>query len=268
MLPTSLSWMIVTDLDGSLLDHDTYRWDAAQTWLDRFVIHHIPVVFCTSKTATEVQQLQMQMQLIDMPYICENGGIFYVDGEHHIVSTQQHKQDYSQIVSQLQNIREQYAWQYSGFADVEVQQIIAWTGLDSQSAMYAKQRQASEPILWQDTDENLQKFKEQLALRKLDLIKGGRFWHVMNQGSDKYHALQQLLAYYQQQNLEFRTIGLGDSPNDALFLQHTDCSVVIQSKYADRIQLDQHEHVYYTQNTGPQGWAEGLDYFLTSLREQ
>ncbi|MSE15042.1 mannosyl-3-phosphoglycerate phosphatase-related protein, partial [Pantoea agglomerans] len=25
--------MIITDLDGSLLDHHTYRWDAATEWL-------------------------------------------------------------------------------------------------------------------------------------------------------------------------------------------------------------------------------------------
>ena len=51
MLRLNSSLMIVTDLDGSLLDHHDYNWDAASEWLARLKQQAIPVVFCSSKTA-------------------------------------------------------------------------------------------------------------------------------------------------------------------------------------------------------------------------
>ncbi len=58
-MPTLLQpLMIVTDLDGSLLDHHSYRWDAAVDWLDQLQQHQIPLVICTSKTAAEILPLQ------------------------------------------------------------------------------------------------------------------------------------------------------------------------------------------------------------------
>ncbi|KFF65154.1 hypothetical protein IW01_18330 [Pectobacterium brasiliense] len=43
--------IIFSDLDGSLLDHETYRWDAAQPWLTRLANEGIPLVwFCVGYT--------------------------------------------------------------------------------------------------------------------------------------------------------------------------------------------------------------------------
>ena len=50
--------MIITDLDGSLLDHHTYRWDAATEWLTTLKQHKVQLVICSSKTAAEVIPLQ------------------------------------------------------------------------------------------------------------------------------------------------------------------------------------------------------------------
>lgn len=50
--------MIITDLDGSLLDHHTYRWDAATEWLTTLKQYAVPLVICSSKTAAEIIPLQ------------------------------------------------------------------------------------------------------------------------------------------------------------------------------------------------------------------
>src|SRR2546423_300740 len=70
-------WVVFTDLDGTLLDAETYRYDAARQGLDRLREHAIPLIICTSKTRAEVEPLRNELGNTD-PFIVENGGALYV----------------------------------------------------------------------------------------------------------------------------------------------------------------------------------------------
>ena len=67
------SWVVVTDLDGTLLDAETYSWEPARAALAALVARAIPVIFCTSKTRAETEVLQAVMGIGD-PSIVESGG--------------------------------------------------------------------------------------------------------------------------------------------------------------------------------------------------
>ena len=71
----SNSWWIVTDLDGTLLDH-SYSWEPARTTLRWLQEQQIPVIPCTSKTAEEVRGFRDDAGLRD-PFIVENGGAIH-----------------------------------------------------------------------------------------------------------------------------------------------------------------------------------------------
>ena len=75
-----LNWWVVTDLDGTLLDHN-YDLSPAIDLLNYLKSIGVPVIPCTSKTASEVKKLRNQYDLID-PYIVENGGAIYGDIDH------------------------------------------------------------------------------------------------------------------------------------------------------------------------------------------
>lgn len=47
--------IIFSDLDGTLLDHDDYRWQAAGPALDRLKAAQIPLVLNSSKTMPEIR---------------------------------------------------------------------------------------------------------------------------------------------------------------------------------------------------------------------
>lgn len=68
-----LKLAVFTDLDGTLLDHNTYSWDAARPALDRLVRLQCLVVLASSKTAAEVLALQDIMALSGQPALVENG---------------------------------------------------------------------------------------------------------------------------------------------------------------------------------------------------
>ena len=73
MIPLDSSLLIVTDLDGSLLDHHDYNWQAASEWLARLKQQQIPLVICSSKTAAEIIPLQKRLGIAGAPFIAENG---------------------------------------------------------------------------------------------------------------------------------------------------------------------------------------------------
>jgi len=69
--------LVFTDLDGTLLDHDTYSWAAAAPALEELQRREIPLIFCTSKTDAEVQALRRAMGN-SHPFIVENGGAIVI----------------------------------------------------------------------------------------------------------------------------------------------------------------------------------------------
>lgn len=61
-------YIIFTDLDGSLLDHDTYSHRAADSTLAKLHQMNVPVVPNTSKTLAELKEFNQQLEL-DAPFI-------------------------------------------------------------------------------------------------------------------------------------------------------------------------------------------------------
>lgn len=61
--------LIFSDLDGSLLDIHTYEWQPAMPWLDRLLDNQVPVILCSSKTAAEMLDLQLDLGLEGLPLL-------------------------------------------------------------------------------------------------------------------------------------------------------------------------------------------------------
>ena len=68
-------WWVVTDLDGTLMDH-SYSWAAAEAAIAALQQKGIPIIPCTSKTAEEVRLFRKRAGLRD-PFIVENGGAIH-----------------------------------------------------------------------------------------------------------------------------------------------------------------------------------------------
>lgn len=69
--------IVFSDLDGTLLDEDSYSFAAAEPALALMRRHRVPLVLATSKTRAEVEELRTRLDNRD-PFIVENGGgIFF-----------------------------------------------------------------------------------------------------------------------------------------------------------------------------------------------
>lgn len=260
--------IIISDLDGTLLDHYTHQWTPAQAWLTRLNEYQIPVVLCSSKTAAEIIALQREFALEGLPFIAENGAVIGLD------TRWSGHPDYPRLVTGtghdailpiLHNLRNEKGYKFTGISDVDEHTFAEWSGLTPKMATMAKQQEASETLIWRDDDEKLASFTEELARAGLMLLEGGRFWHVLDSRAGKKQATDWLISQYQQQHTgKFTTIGLGNSPSDAGLLDAVDYAVVVKGYNRNSVILkqDNQQRVYRTQLYGPAGWCEGLNHFI------
>lgn len=267
--------IIFTDLDGSLLNHHDYQYDAALPLLAQLDDAGIPVVFTTSKTREEVLALRIELDNRH-PFIIENGaavlipqGYFSQQPDNTVDNDRYWICEFVQPREHWQRIIEQagvsHQNRYTTFAQAGVDGIIEMTGLSVEAATMAGNRHYGEPLQWRGDTEQLDSFVHQLQSLGANVLQGGRFIHVSGD-CDKGRALHWLTTVFQQAHPDSNcvTIALGDSGNDIAMLNAADYPIIVKSPVASPPKLE-HSKVYTTQTIAPEGWVEGVQNRLKHL---
>lgn len=253
---------VFTDLDGTLLDHDTYSFDAALPAIEALKARGIPVILASSKTEAEMAPIADALGL-DTPMIVENGaGLARFNGEHDCQSDV-----YPRIRSLLENLPAALEGRFSGFGDWSDETVATATGLPLASARLARQRRFSEPGLWRGNESERDAFIALLHAHDLTAVQGGRFFTIMPRGS-KADAMQRVIRHFSEtQGEPIFTIALGDAPNDLAMLQAADLGVIIANPHHAPLPVTERErngHILRSTLAGPAGWNETI---LTILHD-
>ena len=250
-LPSPDHWIVYTDLDGTLLNHHTYDFDAVRPVLARLQELGVPVVLNSSKTLAELEVWQQKLQL-ETPMIAENGGVISLGkGQEDILVGQ----PYDSIRSFLRLCREQHHWEFEGFGDWTIAELMNETGLHANEAVLASERSVTEPIIWKDSDANLMAFQQRLAGQHMALKKGGRFYHVMGK-HDKSDAMRVLARQCFADKVKPFVIALGDSENDVSMLRLADLAVVLPNASGNSLSVS---NAVYSKQPAPEGWASAFE---------
>lgn len=263
--------LVFTDLDGTLLDQDSYAFEAAVPALERLARLAVPVIPVTSKTLAEIEVLVPSLGL-NGPCIAESGGLVAIPRGYFTPPLRLQplgpflveylSPPYAEILAVLEDLRRTASFEFTGFSDLSDAEVARLTDLDAESARRARRRLCSEPLLWRDSAEARQHFSRRLRERGLSLAEGGRFLHVLGQ-TDKSRAIDRLKGYYRGAGLsEFETIALGDSPNDVPMLQGADTAVVVRRKDEGRLAMESRADLVRTAASGPAGWNEFFQAYL------
>jgi len=265
--------LIFTDLDGTLLDHEDYSFSAAQGMLHQLAQRKITVIPNTSKTRAEVLKISQAMELKG-PFIVENGAAVYiptnclpsqpadttVDNGYWCKTFAPPR---SQWIKLLNSLQTQYGDLFRHFAAMSVEQVCKATGLSTNDAQLAMQREFGEPIEWLGSTEQKSHFITALQGLGANPVEGGRFLNLKGD-TDKGLAMQWLVAQYQQQLVQhdWVSVALGDGQNDVSMLELADYAVRILSPVNPLPVVNTKQHLITSTLTGPAGWAECLEKLL------
>ena len=229
--------IVFTDLDGTLLDHHTYEWEAARPALRELQRRQVPLVLCTSKTKAEVLPLARELEL-QYPFVAENGGAVYIPRNYFsfaLPTARVHTgyqvlelgERYRKLVRALEEAAQTSGVRVRGFSHMTDEEVAQRCDLDLAAARRARRREFDEPFVVENgSEKETARFFQTLQQKGLRWRRGGRFYHLMG-NNDKGLAVGKMIELYRQLHGEVRTVGLGDSANDTDFLAVVDLAVIV-----------------------------------------
>ena len=276
-MPEKKRILIFTDLDGTLLDHFDYNWEAARPALQRIFEEEIPLIFCSSKTRQEMIYYRGLMGVLD-PFVVENGAAIYVPLGYFprpVSSVQRGGYEvielgvpYATLRAFLEEARERLGIDLRGFGDMEVGEIQQMTALPTHLAEFAKQREYNEPFYFVHPEDEARLGElEALAREKnLRITRGGRFFHLSGQ-HDKGMAVRRLVGLFREhENVTPMTIGVGDSPNDLDMLRAVDIPVLVKNSRGEyNAEVLREIRPKLAPGPGPEGWNQAVLVLLDEL---
>ena len=274
--------LIFTDLDGSLLDHDSYSFAPAKNLLDDLKLASIPLIPITSKTFAEVESLRIKLNN-QHPFIVENGAAIaipinyfssmpkgcYEKSGFWIIANTQSRQHWNKL---LRDNAADFEGEFETFSSIVqskgIKGIQEITGLNQDQAELSNQRDFSEPIHWLSSEQRKQAFIEKLTAAGGTLLQGGRFL-ALGGKIDKGSALLQLTELYQKflSLSEVNTLAIGDSGNDISMLEAASSAIIIRSKTHSVPILTRNKNLQISDAFGPEGWTETVSFWLTNFLE-
>jgi len=254
-MPARPSLLVFSDLDGTLLDHADYRFDAARPALDALRNRGVPLVLASSKTAAEIAPLHRALGLGETPAIVENGAGVYRPGDASAGDG-----DIARIVAALEQLPGDLRRAFRGFSEMDATEIAARTGLSTEAAARAKARRFSEPGVWSGDTPGLLAFREALAASGISATQGGRFLSL-SFGATKADCMAGITSEVGVTH----TLALGDAPNDIGMLDAADTGIIVRNDHGPGIPHLAGEdtgRIIRTAKSGPAGWNQAVLGFL------
>jgi hydroxypyruvate reductase len=255
--------IIITDVDGTLLDAERYSFAPAKPALDLIRARRIPLILCSSKTRAEIEVLRHELDN-PHPFISENGGGVFIPygyfavpfdgddvGDYRLITL---GTPYAEIRRRFVRLRDALQVKVRGFGDMSAEEVAALTGLSPEAAQRAQQRDFDEPFVFEGAPDV--RFLHAIEADGLSWTEG-RLFHILGR-HDKGHAVQRLQALYAQQFGAVQSIGLGDSLNDLAMLQAVDQALLVMHDDGSHDARIEVPGMMKTRLPGPAGWNESV----------
>jgi mannosyl-3-phosphoglycerate phosphatase len=260
--------VIFTDLDGTLLDRNTYSFEPAQPALRLIKQKEIPLVLSSSKTKAEIEFYRRELEN-GHPFISENGGAVFIPKDYFSFRFSYDRETdrffvlelgtfYPVIVEVLGSIRKETGISIKGFSDLTAKEISSLCALDLKKAEWAKKREYDEPFIIEGGEKEIEIVRRKIEEKGMTYAWGGRFHHLLGK-NDKGKAVEILKKLYKNQFGSIVTVGVGDSLNDLPMLSVVDHPIFLRGE--DRVSpevLSPIQNCMIVDGAGPPAWNEAI----------
>jgi mannosyl-3-phosphoglycerate phosphatase len=267
-----------SDLDGTLLDAETFAWEGARPGLDALHRGGIPLVFTSSKTRPELEAWRQRLGNTD-PFISENGGALYLPADWTPMPDRADPVGgglvrveigvpLNRLRVALREISAELGVALRGFGDMPRSEVAELSGLDGLALDHALAREYDEPFLPDPPLTGGQKARlaELARARWLSVTRGGRFYHLTGPTS-KARAARFLIEMLPG---PLTIIAAGDAPNDLELLGLAHHPIVVAQPgggHADELKRSLPKALF-TRDVGPAGFTEGIQIVLERITDE
>ncbi|MBS3802231.1 MAG: HAD-IIB family hydrolase [Candidatus Thermoplasmatota archaeon] len=253
--------LIFTDLDGTLLDHDDYSFTAAKKGLQLVKKQKIPIIFCTSKTRSELLYWR-KLTHNQHPFISENGGGIFIPISYFPFTFKHTKKVDSFFLIRLGAPKNRLTtamnalekdFDLTSFQSMDNKTIMNYTNLPFDQAKLASKREFDIPFVLHN-ETQIEKISNRIYDQDLSLTKGGRFYHLIG-NNDKGKAVRILINLFKQIYDLIDSIGIGDSENDFSMLEAVNKPYLVKKPDGTYASND----FLHSDGIGPSGWQKIIE---------
>jgi mannosyl-3-phosphoglycerate phosphatase len=273
---TTPQFIVITDLDGTLLDRDTYGFEPAEPALHMIRTKGIPLILASSKTRAEIELYRKRLDH-HHPFISENGGAVFVPKDYFSFSFLYDREIeeylvlelgtfYPQIIEVLESIKKETGIKIKGFSDLTEKEISSLCGLALEEASLAKRREYDEPFLVEGGEEEIEIVKRKIEEKDMNYVWGGRFHHLLGQ-NDKGKSVDMIKELFEKKFSSICTIGIGNSLNDLPLLLSVDYPIFLKGKEGPSTGVPiELKNWIVVEGDGPEVWNDAILSLVNRLK--
>jgi len=266
--------VVVTDIDGSLLEPGSRSLTDEKAALDFLAAHDIPLIVNSSRTRAEIARLHETLEM-RTPFISEHGSaLFLPHGCLPFVPRRarpavggqviEFGRRYYEVVDTLRTVGRELNVEMVGFAELSIDEVARELGISSVEAQLVKLREYTELVrIVEEDDGTLSRLMKALRRRGLRCCRRSRH-HLISGTPDRAEGLKTLKALWNQAWGKHVMVGLGDSEDDVAWLQSVDVPIFVEngsSGIPARV-LRKLPTVHVTERSGRQGWSDAIFEFV------
>ena len=257
--------LIFTDLDGSVLDRDTFKFDQIKQYMKKILNSGIHIIPNSSKTESEIIEFNQELGE-NLTYISENGSV--INGLNILNSNFPDKIILSREKEELieifkKNVPENLQNKCKFISNLNKKNQMGILSLSDNKLKNALKRKYTEPFLFEGGKSERIELLKILKKKSLTLQEGGRVINLCD-NVNKVKSMKKILKIYKKIQSNIKVIAVGDNYNDLDMLKNCDlpCLVFNDQFKEDQINID---NLIISNRPSPDGWADVIKKALVKL---
>ena len=258
--------IVVTDLDGCLLDPKTYDPGEAAEYIDEVTGSGIEIVFNSSKTRAE-QEYYRRVWGLNNVFVSENGAAIYVprgDDYDVVVKGVERSIIERRLSDLIERTRRQLLW----LIDMDPGKFSQITNLPLDVSPLALMREYSTLFHPLTGDRGfVERVLYEIRRRGFIAHTGSGKIYVVTGNHNKGDAVRELRRLFGEMYGEYVLIGVGDGLNDLPMLLETEYGIILGNErlFMELSRIKPREKLVYINGRGPSYWYRGLEIITRRL---
>ena len=257
--------LIFTDLDGSILHRDTFKFDQIKDYIIKLINSGIHIIPNSSKTESEIIEFNQDLGE-NLAYISENGSV--INNLDLLNSNFPNKiilsREKEELVEIFKNkVSENLQSKCKFISNLNKKDQINIFGLSETKLKKALDRKYTEPFLFEGSKNEKKDLSKMLKKNALSIQEGGRVINLCD-NVNKVKSMNRVLKIYRKIERDIKVIAVGDNYNDLEMLKNSDlpCLVFNDQFKEDQINID---NLIISNKPSPEGWADVIKMALAKL---